>query len=342
LVQTIISPAPTPIASDAPSRAQKSRDLLIDVTRGLAITLVALGHTNQGILHRSWWGASPAGVRLNDAIYAFHMPAFFFVSGVFLRRGVAKRGEKGYTFEKLRTIIYPYVLWAFIYAGAPILFARFTIVRTPTWKPFLFGLITGNTSWFLPSLFFALMIGMLFRRLPMALLFLLSIAAFFLLPRTLIGFEDGAIRHLAFLVAGMWVGSSFSQLKRIPSPVAAIAAILFGIFIVWITGRPLGGSNYLFIPLGFLGTLMLLLIARCLGKSATARGLAWTGVASFGIFLMSSFPQGAGREVLSRLLRITSPGPQLIFPTLLAVIVPAWLYHHRKPLHIQWMFIWPF
>jgi hypothetical protein len=76
--------------------------------------------------------------------------------------------------------------------------------------------------------------------------------------------------------------------------------------------------------------------------SFTARAWAWIGAASFGIFLLSAFAQGAGREFLTRALHITAPWPQLIFPTLLAVLIPAWLYDRRKPLHIQWMFIWPF
>jgi hypothetical protein len=113
--------------------------------------------------------------------------------------------------------------------------------------------------------------------------------------------------------------------------------------IVAVTVRnPRAPEGYLLIPLGLLGTLMLMLVARCLGRSSTARMLAWIGAASFGIFLMSSFPQGAGREILERFFHTTAPWPQLIFPTLLAVMVPAWLYHHRVRLHIEWMFAWPF
>jgi hypothetical protein len=48
-----------------------------------------------------------------------------------------------------------------------------------------------------------------------------------------------------------------------------------------------------------------MLVARCLGQSATARALAWIGAASFGIFLMSSLPQGAGREILTRIFHTT-------------------------------------
>jgi fucose 4-O-acetylase-like acetyltransferase len=316
--------------------------MLIDVVRGFAITLVALGHTNLGVLHRGWWGSSNTGVRLSYAIYAFHMPAFFFVSGVFLRPGVEKRGEKRYTLQKLRTMIYPYVLWASIFAVATIPFARFTSQATPSLKVFLFHLVTGNTFWFLPTLFLALMIGMLTRRIPMPLLFALSVIACLWVPHTDIAFEDRAVRHFPFLVAGMWMGNSFTHIQRIPAFLAAAAAAACCVVVVVMTRNPYGDASGLFIVLGFLGTLMLMLIARCLGQSSAARALSWIGAASFGIFLMSSFPQGAGRELLTRLFHANAPWPQLIFPTLLAVLLPAWLYHHRVRLHIEWMFIWPF
>jgi hypothetical protein len=131
-------------------------------------------------------------------------------------------------------------------------------------------------------------------------------------------------------------------MQRIPLAVAALLAALCAAAIFTITAKPYGLSPYLFIPLGLLGTLMLMLIALCLRQSTTARALAWAGEASFGIFVLSSFPQGGGREIIARLFHTTAPLLQLIFPTLLAVLIPAWLYHHRVRLHIQWMFIWPF
>lgn len=330
------------VETPAPRIAPPPRDILIDVVRGFAIILVALGHTNLGVLHRGWWGASHTGLRLSAAIYSFHMPAFFFVSGVFLRAGVDKRGEKRYTLEKLRTMIYPYALWAAIFALATIPFARFMMQPTPSWGTFFFNLVTADTFWFLPTLFFAIMIGMLARRVPMPLLFALSAAVCMFLPHTNVQFEDRGVRHLPFLVAGMWVGNSFTLMQRVPSLAAALIAALCGAAIVFLTGQPYAESGYLFIPLGLLGTLMLMLVAKCLGNSRAASALAWTGAASFGIFLMSSFPQGAGREFVLRALRTTAPWPQLIFPTLLAVLIPAWFYHRRVRLRISWLFIWPF
>ncbi len=333
---------PATVSALPPVPVQTQRSILIDVVRGLAITLVVLGHTNQGVIHRGWWGSSSVGDRLNDAIYSFHMPAFFFVSGIFLIPGVAKRGERLYTLEKVRTMIWPYVLWTFLFAGATIAFGRFMVQTTPTPRQFVYNLLTGEASWFLPTIFFAVVLGMLGRRLPLVLFFVLAAAASLYAPATHVNFVDRGIHHLVFLVAGMGIGSSYSSFERTPKVLAALLAILLGAAIVVATHGSFAGQRFFFIPLGFLGTLMLLMVARLLDHSAIARLFSWTGAASFGIFLLSSFPQGAGRELVRHLLRTTSPVPHLIVATLMATLIPAWLYHRRVRLRLQWMFIWPF
>ncbi len=50
----------------------KQRIGWIDVTKGIAILLVILGH-------------SLVGLKINDYIFAFHMPVFFITSGILFR-----------------------------------------------------------------------------------------------------------------------------------------------------------------------------------------------------------------------------------------------------------------
>ena len=47
-----------------------NRDITIDIAKGIAILLVVLGHLQNPI---------------NKYIYAFHMPLFFFLSGMFVK-----------------------------------------------------------------------------------------------------------------------------------------------------------------------------------------------------------------------------------------------------------------
>jgi fucose 4-O-acetylase-like acetyltransferase len=92
----------------------------IDYTKGLGIFLVVLGHTLRGLigdtdnLYPKEWDY------LDAWIYSFHMPLFFFLSGLLSYR----MGEKSYQqfiSEKIRTIFYPYILWTFIIQGIRVL-----------------------------------------------------------------------------------------------------------------------------------------------------------------------------------------------------------------------------
>jgi fucose 4-O-acetylase-like acetyltransferase len=337
--QSGTAPGPPNTSSRA---AKPQRSMVIDVVRGIAITLVALGHTDQGVGHRNWWGTSQVGNRIDLAIYAFHMPAFFFISGVFLCASLDKRGLGRFILDKARVLIWPYLFYTCI--GEVILrfLSSVTVQRPLPLREFFAGLATGSLNWFLPTIFFAVVLGALLRRLPMALCFALALAVSLWNPATPIAFVNRGLTFLPFVVLGMWVGRSFERIERVPAAAAAMVSTAILALILGITAnRPTEGS-WFFIPVGTLGTLMLLLVARLLGHSYLAQTLRWIGEASFGIFLLSPYAQGAGREILLILHHTTNPWVQLIVPTVLAVAIPAWIYQQRHRLRIAWTFHLPF
>ena len=318
-----------------------SRSLLIDAVRGMAISLVALGHTNQGILHRGWWGASSVGTHLDVLIYAFHMPAFFFVSGIFLSASVQKRGPGRFTLERIRTLIYPYVLWSVISAGSVVVLSHFTVQRPMQLKQFAIDLVLGTGVWFLPTLFVCQMFGMLLRKLPGALIVAAAVVAYYFVPRSGVNFIDLALQFFPFVSAGMWVGRGYERMERIPRGLAFAAAVLllgslwwaiFNLRTSYQNGVLLGGT---------IGTLMLMMVARSLGRSKATRILAWAGEASLAIYLAGEYGQGLVRQLLV-LAHIVEPYAQLILPTIAAIVIPAWVYQHRVRLHLEWLFIAPF
>jgi fucose 4-O-acetylase-like acetyltransferase len=328
-----------------PSKQEKtkpaSRSLLIDAVRGMAISLVALGHTNQGIVHRGWWGASQAGFRLNVIIYAFHMPAFFFMSGIFLCSSVRKRGPKRFTLERIRTLIYPYVLWSLISAAAVVVLSRYTVQRPLDLKQFLIDLVVGAGIWFLPALFACQMFGLLLRKLPGPITLGIAVLAYYFLPRTGVNFFDLALLFFPFVAAGMWLGRGYERMEKVPRGLAFGAAVaLFGA--LWIaTYKPWTTYANIVLLGGTIGTLMLMMLARSFGGSKLARVFAWAGEASLAIYLAGEYGQGVVRQVM-QWAHITAPYPQLILPTIAAIAIPAWAYQHRVCLHLEWLFIAPF
>lgn len=142
---------PTEIAERAPTPPpvkKKTRNDLIDVCRGLLIILVVTGHTS-----------SP----FNWLIYAFHMPAWFVISGVLHR----ERPWKDLIVSKFATLMVPFfaanvILWALLvllnFKGLNAIFLGERIVYG--FEP-LIGLVKTlnqtsgmlGATWFLPVLF---------------------------------------------------------------------------------------------------------------------------------------------------------------------------------------------
>ena len=307
----------------------------------MAISLVALGHTNQGILHRGWWGPSTVGFRLDVLIYAFHMPAFFFVSGIFLSSSVQKRGPGRFTLERIRTLIYPYLLWSMISAGSVRVLSQFLAQHPMTLKQFLMDLLVGGGIWFLPALFLCQMLGMSLRKLPGPAIVAVAVLIYYFYPVTGITFLNLGLEFFPFVAAGMWVGLNYERMEKVPRGLAFLYAIvLFGL--LWLAESRLWTSYRNIVLLGgVIGTLMLIMLARSLDRSKVARVFAWAGEASLAIYLAGEYGQGLVRQFLV-FGHITEPYTQLILPTIAAILIPTWIYQHRVRLHLEWLFIAPF
>lgn len=126
-------------------KQKNNRISWIDVAKGIGIILVLLGHMETITTDR--WKQFAA---------MFHMPLFFFLSGV-LYADISKSQKQtfnlisvmDYTKKQGRKLILPYVLWCFIYASGVTIE---NIVRISWGNNELFG-FAG--LWFLPVMFLA-------------------------------------------------------------------------------------------------------------------------------------------------------------------------------------------
>ena len=333
---------PTSSQSQGAAAVRPARSLLVDVVRGLAISLVVLGHQAQGVSRRGWWGPGPFGNNLWVYIYEFHMPAFFFVSGIFIASSVAKRGPARFVKTKLSQMMYPYLLWSVLIYLVNFPLQRFMHVQNASPSKFLLELLDGDTLWFMPAIFFCVTLGMLFRNVNKPALFALASAAALLPVHWHPTFLARTLEHFPYLVAGMWVSREYERIERISLPVAAVGTAVLAGVVYFFSSLTWPHKPYAELIAGLVGTAMLFLLARCLQKGSLARALAWAGEASLGIYLMSAYGQGIGREMLLRGLHTTEPVVHLLFPALLGVAIPAWIYQYRVRLKLDWLFVWPF
>lgn len=126
----------------------------IDNARGLAILLVVFGHAAGGLIDAAGPSSMPALRTLFLAIYTFHMPIFFFLSGMFVERRI-EQGFRDFSGKLLVLVVFPYFLWSIVQFTA--IFALGSLVNHPAgsyWRTLLgLPLRTVSQFWFLHALF---------------------------------------------------------------------------------------------------------------------------------------------------------------------------------------------
>jgi len=129
----------------------------LDSARGIGIVLVVIGHTLGGLID------SPIGAGLGTfralffAIYTFHMPLFFLLSGLMVPHRL-ERGTGRFMRGLLPSVVWPYFLWSVV--QYTIIFALGSAVNTPAtdYWPVVLPLPWNTVSqfWFLYALFYAI------------------------------------------------------------------------------------------------------------------------------------------------------------------------------------------
>lgn len=117
-----------------------------DIAKAIAIFLVVLGHTNWVFQDRGWLYI--------DVCYAFHMPLFFALSGLFLKtkESYSWAGWKRFLVKNLMALMLPYFIWGLI--GMQFTYAN---VAKLAWGSWLLEREIGTITvlWYLPVLFMA-------------------------------------------------------------------------------------------------------------------------------------------------------------------------------------------
>jgi hypothetical protein len=257
---------------------------------------------------------------------------------------IAKRGDKRFAVDKLKTILYPYVLFAIISAALEPLIGRFKSgTKQFHWDVFLLNLADGEASWFLFVLFVCLMLAQMTTRTPAWLRFLVA-ALVGMTPAFGPPIINDVLREFCFLAAGMWVGTRIYRLEQVSAGAAAAGFVLLAMFqtaAVYLYGALVLG-RWMYIVFGLTGTAGLFLLAMLLDKHRFGNGLAWVGRASLAVFLLSAFAQGATREILLRVFHTRELWLQLLLPTLFAALLPAIVWYQQDRWRVSWLFQWPF
>lgn len=319
--------------------AVSQRSGWIDSARGVGIIFVVIGHAWRGLETAGLIDNAPLYRAVDTAIYSFHMPLFFILSGLLIERIVLASRSADFVVSRVRRLLWPLALW--------------------TWIFFLFKALAGNLAnkaadfpifplpprehfWFLWTLFVIqvatllvkpVLQGSRHRQRDWVLFWLASVLfCVFRPPLGLLSpWLDSAISFAPFFLLGAAV-SDFRK-RQLPVWLGSIALMAFLAVVASSLHAP--GSDMVRLLIGSAAALLLCGAMMSFQAPVFARRpfgwIGWLGTASLAIFVSHTIFSAAARIVLLK-IGITELWVHMLVGTLVGLLLPAALYMTAKRL----------
>jgi fucose 4-O-acetylase-like acetyltransferase len=334
----------------------QTRNAWVDYAKAIGIILVVYGHVARGVFNAGlpmdgYWFAL-----VDSIIYSFHMPLFFFLSGLFFYDSLQQRGSVGLITTKIDTIVYPFIVWSLLQGGCEVALSTYTNGQVSLAEVLAFAWQPRAQFWFLHTLFLIFVLctcvyAKVARHyfLPVLLLF----ALLYLLQQqfALNALVNLLLANAVFFALGVW----FNEVKGFFEVWCRQLMLLFGsLFLLGQYVFHIGlGLNY---QLGGPGVLALATISiafvttlsMCLGR-LRLNALLLIGASSMSIYLMHILAGSGVRIVLDKLLGIDALAVHLLLGTLLGIAGPLlaqalidryqlrFLLSAPRALSVQWL-----
>lgn len=310
------------------TKSVENRVEWLDAVRGIAIVLVVFGHVWRGLYSSGLLTSQAAYEDLDRAVYLFHMPVFFIVSGLLFEATVKRHGISGSFFRRVETVLYPLVLWSYVTAAFLFLAGSVTNRQLPVADLLTYPFPPKDIFWFLAALFVAQSLASVFVRYGSAWLYMVCFIAFSL-PNFLFDLsgetlwirktiENGPMlflgmacanvalnkRHLALIGIAAFLGAQLIQHAMPEMPAGARYALSFIASLGFVSG-----CSWLFssVPTWF------------------AQPFSALGKASMTIYVTHIMAMAAIRIILLK-LGVRDVGVHLLLGTSLGLLLPYIFY----------------
>lgn len=305
-----------------------SRMEWVDYAKAIGIILVVYGHVQRGLYNAGLSLDEDVFILLDSIIYSFHMPLFFFLSGLFFQQSLGNRDARELILTKVDTILYPYILWMLLQGSVEVGLSNYTngsvsfadVIRL--WEP-------RAQFWFLVALFMNFSL--------FALLYTKSSSKFTLLYFTFFSlvYVFGAdlerykylwfiINNAPFFIFGILLRQHdfFKCAKR--------SVALPVVFLVFVIAQYLYHAKFDMIykdrglpslSLALISIVFVVFLSRALANLRVPL-LAYIGANSMCIYLMHILAGSGTRVILSKCLGVDSTMFQLLIGTLCGLFLP--------------------
>ena len=331
------------------------RTLWVDYTKAIGIMLVVYGHVSRG-LYKAQIPMNESLFKLIDGIiYSFHMPLFFFLSGLFFYNSLRKRGFKGLIANKLDSIFYLYIIWSVLQGGLTLAFDQ--LANSPVTLDDVTSLFWEPRAqfWFLYSLFFvtiiaALIYAKLDQKYALVIFVLTSFIVIFNVQSYGITPLIFALPYLCFFMFGIY----FNQIESFFT--TNQYKLLFPLAILFVGLQYLMLTQLNLVPVQWLSTIKLAAtlvsilftvnVCMCITDShylaeKPSKLLSTIGTSSMVIYLLHVITGSGTRIVLQHFLGISNFYVHLVLGCLAGIIGSILLVKILSKLGFSFLFVIP-
>lgn len=326
----------------------------IDIAKGLLIILVVFGHAWQAVYNNGILHDADIYHLVDGWIYSFHMPAFFFLSGLFALQS-AKRSIGKFIIIKIRTIAYPFLLWSVLQLSLQILMAGNT-TNTMSFKNFLkIPIDPVMQFWFFYALFFIFLFFIFIKQITSSRVFFLGVGVMLFVLFQL-DYVPGfmAFIYLAsyfiYFSSGIFC-SDFFLLNMVEDPPGNGRLFFFTLllFLLSLIVQPLSGAlpseiHSWLLPLVALPGINFVLFASLFLFSISkilSNFFRFLGNRSLEIFVAHTIFSAGFRIAVIRIAEVQPVSIHLLGATAAGLVGPLLLVYFADRFGIQYIFRWP-
>ncbi len=305
--------------------------------------LVVFGHEARGLRSAGIWSDKSSFDLFDSVIYGFHMPLFFFLSGLFFQRTLDARGRMGAVASRVDTLLYPYVLWSLVQGAIEVALSRYTNGAASIGSVLAFAWRPRAQFWFLYALFVLSVLGaLIFHRRRWAALAVALVATTGVYLATAATTDPPIVqdlgRHAVYFVVGVVLANPRRVARFLERSGAKFVAILAFIGLNYWLHVDAGWRYQDGGPWGLIAGLsgIAMVCAISLGVSTLSiRTIETIGEQSMAIYLLHILVIAAIRIMLSRLFGINDLILHITLSCTVGIAIPTaigWLAnrHHLR------------
>lgn len=303
----------------------------VDYAKGIGIILVVYGHVARGV-HAAGLPIEESWFRLVDSvIYSFHMPLFFFLSGLFFLASLECHGPAGMLASRLRSIAWPYLFWSLLQGLVEVLLSSYTNgsvtpadVASLLWQP-------RAQFWFLYALFFISVVAVfVYGWLPQGwhpAVPVLSCLAYILADHLSGGVPlNFVIQNAAYFAMGAWFGHLTRGSHSLRSGWLVTAIVVIAVGGQWLFHGALEltyttGPRWMRLMLAMASVMAVAVFCLSLERYRLY-WLAFLGRASLAIYVMHIVAGSGVRIILQKAMGIDAVAVHLVAGTAFGIGLP--------------------